>query len=293
MNQQSNDMIDHWRQMRRVWQLFALATLLVTGPLQAQLSELGGTSASGAESSAQFLGGVTADEGDTHGSSFGFNEVVDVVAEIRVESAHVNTVGNVYVVVAAADGTFFMGLESGAFEVWDQNPATLMPLRSGQTFSQSLSLPIIENIAFGPAGVANTTLQIFLAYDTTAVAGELYYSPSPLAFSIGAEQSDPASLTLYQETIAGPIVQSRCIQCHVAGGAATGSQLIYQIGTSASVQMGNYNTLVEYISSGRANMLLGKPSGSLAHGGGVQLSPGGSQFQAWSDFVNQVTSETQ
>lgn len=290
MNKQSNARIQAHGKVHRYWQLWTLATLLVAGTVQAQLTELGGTSASGAASTALFLGGVTADEGDTHGSSFGFNEVVDVVAEIRVEAEHVNTVGNVYVVVAA-DGVFFMGLESGAFEVWDQNPANLLPLRSGQTFPQSLTVPIIEDIAFGPAGVSDTTLQLFLAYDTTAAAGELYYSPAPLTFTIAAEQSKPASLTLYQQTIAGPIIQSRCVNCHVPGGAATGSQLIYQVGTGASVQQANYNTLVEYISSGGANTLVGKPSGSQAHGGGVQLSPGSSQLQAWTDFVNQVASE--
>ncbi len=273
-----------------LWPMLALGAVFMAGSAQAQLTELGGTSASGAASSALFSGGVTADEGETHGNTFGFNEVVDVVAEIRVEAAHINTVGNVYVVVVV-DGVFFMGLESGAFVVWDQQPANLMPLLSGQTFPQSLTVPIIENVAFGPAGVANTTLQLFLAYDTTAAAGELYYSPAPLAFTIQAEQTDPASLTLYQQNIAGPIIQARCTQCHVPGGAATGSQLIYETGTSASAQLANYNTLVAYISSGRANMLIGKPSGSQAHGGGVQLAPGSSQLQAWTDFVTQVTSE--
>ncbi len=290
MNQQSNSRCKFPGSVCAFWQVMALTTALVAGAAQAQLTELDSISASGAATTARFLGGVTADDGASHGSNFGFSEVVDVVAEVRVEAQHVNTVGNVYVVVVA-DGVFFMGLESGDFAVWDQDPANLQPIRSGQTFPQSLELPIVENIAFGLAGVSDTTLQVFVAYDTTAAAGELYYSLSPLTFSIAAEQTDPASLVLYQQTVAGPIIQSRCTQCHIPGGAATGSQLIYETGTSASVQLANYNTLVAYIRSGRANMLIGMPSGSQAHGGGIQLSPGSSQFQAWTDFVNQVTSE--
>lgn len=276
----------------RLWSGLMLAAALSIGPVQAQLADLGATSASGAATSAQFLGGVTADEGISYVSSVGFNDVVDVVAEVRVETAHVNTAGNLYVVVVA-DGVFFMGLESGQFVVWDQNPVSLQPIRSGQTFSQSVSLPIVENIAFGPAGVSNTTLQIFVAYDTQAVPGELYYSPAPLSFSIAAQQTDPASLTLFQQTIAEPIIQSRCIDCHASGRPATGSQLIYLPGNSASAQLSNYNTLVEYVRSGRANRLIAMPSGSMSHGGGVQLPPGSSLLQAWTEFVNQVTSEIQ
>ena len=96
-----------------------------------QLTELGATTATGATTSAQFRGGVTADNGLSHKSVIAFDEVVDVLAEVRVEESHINTVGNAYVVVVVSSGnSFFMALESGEFTLWDQNPATLKPFRS-------------------------------------------------------------------------------------------------------------------------------------------------------------------
>ena len=256
---------------------------------QAQLSELGATTASGGTTSAQFRGGVTADNGTSHKSTIGFAEIVDVVVEIQVEQSHVNTVGNVYVVVVTG-GTFFMGLESGAFVVWDQNPANLQPIRSALTFNSSNTVPVVENIAFGPAGVSDTSLQIFVAYDTTAQAGELYYSPSPLTFAIEAEQAQVESLTIYQQSISGPIIQSLCRVCHNDNGLARASDLRYEPATETGI-LSNYNMLVEYIKAGNSATLLQNPTGGQGHGGGVLFTEGSVNYTNWAAFINQVISE--
>jgi len=268
------------------------ATFLPFGSALAQLSELGGTTGSGASTSAQFRAGVTADNGVSHKSVIGFDEVVDVVAEVQVESGHVNTTGNLYVVVVSGQ-TFFMGLESGAFEVWDQNPATLQPKRSATTLGSTVDLPIVENIAFGPAGVSDTSLQIFIAYDTTAAAGELYYSPTPLSFSIEAEQTQTQaqSLTLYQQSISGPIIQNLCRVCHQQGGqAAFFTDLLYEPATTQGI-LNNYNTLRSFILAGGGSVLLAKPSGGTSHVGGNLLPQGGNNFTNWSNFIDQVLQE--
>lgn len=258
----------------------------------AQLTELGATTASGASTSAQFSGGATADKGLNYKSVIGFDEVVDVVAQINVEESHINTVGNAYVVVVVTSGnTFFMALESGEFVLWDQNPATLQPFRSAVTFSSVLELPIINNVAFGPLGVAETSIQLFVAYDTTAATGELYYSPVPLTLTIEAEQTQAASLTLYQQSISGPIIQGICRACHTPGGSASlSSDLVYVSATESGIAS-NYNTLVDYIRSGNSATLLAKPSGGTAHEGGVWFTQGSANFTNWSAFIDQVLSE--
>lgn len=273
----------------------AIAALVVMTPFvgaQAQLTELGGTTASGATTTAQFSGGVTADNGATHKSVIAFDEEVDVVTQIRVEESHINTVGNLYVVVVSGP-IFFMGVENQGFVVWDQNPANLQPMRSAVTLSAAVDLPIVENIVFGPAGVSDTTLQIFVAYDTTAAAGELYYSPAPLTFTVEAEQTQTQaqSLTTYQQSISGPIIQGICRTCHVQGGQASlTSNLLYVAATESGI-LTNYNTLVDYIKSGNSAKLLAKPTGGTAHDGGVWFTQGSSNFTNWSTFINQVLGE--
>lgn len=272
-----------------------LAVLGILSPFTSvfgQLTELGATTASGATTSAQFRAGATADGGLSHKSIIGFDEVVDVLAEVSVEEAHINTMGNAYVVALETTGnTFFMALESGEFVLWDQNPATLQPFRSAITFSDVLNLPIVGNIAFGPLGVSDTAVQFFVAYDTTAVAGELYYSPAPLTLTIEAEQTQATSLTLYQQSISGPIIQGICRSCHVQGGQASPfTDLLYVSGTTAGI-VSNYNTLVNYIRSGKSSTLLAKPTGGTQHDGGVWFTQGSNNFTNWSAFINQVLSE--
>ncbi len=258
----------------------------------AQLTELGGTTATGAATSARFSGGVTADNGQTHKSVVAFDEEVDVVTQVHVEDSHINTVGNLYVVIVSGP-IFFMGVENQGFAVWDQNPANLQPMRSAVTFSDVVDFPIVENIVFGPAGVADTTLQVFVAYDTTAAVGELYYSPAPLTFSVEAEQTQTQaqSLTTFQQSISGPIIQGICRTCHVQGGQASlSSDLLYVAATEAGI-LTNYNTLVNYIKSGNSATLLAKPTGGTAHDGGVWFTQGSTHYTNWSTFINQVLGE--
>ena len=86
----------------------------------AQLPELGSPStATGASTTAKFFGGVTADNSSTFGSSFAGDQPLDIFTEIQVEIAHVNTVGNVYLLIQLG-ADIFMRLESGEYVIWDE-----------------------------------------------------------------------------------------------------------------------------------------------------------------------------
>ena len=201
---------------------YALAAfcLVQAASVSAQLPELANPSAaSGASTSARFFAGASADNGATYSSVHGYADPIDLLTEIQVESAHVNTVGNLYVIIQL-DGLYFMGLESGEYVVWDLSGETLQPIRAAKTLQASEPLTLVDDVAFGPAGVSDTSLDVYLAYDTTANPGELYYSGVPLTFSIEAQVQQVQSLTLYQNNISGPIIQAKCISCHVSGGLA-------------------------------------------------------------------------
>lgn len=256
--------------------------------VSAQLPELGSPStATGASTTAKFFGGATADNSSSFGSSFGADQALDILTEVQVESGHVNTVGNIYLLIQLGED-IFMRLESGEYAIWDQTLPNLQATLPGRTLQASEPITILEDVAFGPAGLAGASLAIFLAYDTTAAPGELYYSGVPLVVGIETEVTDPASLTFYLSNISQPIVQTQCIVCHTSTGVASTSALHYVNSSVEGYQQTNYNTLLNYIENvpNGASLILSKPQGQSAHGGGVQLSAGSTQLADWTTFVD-------
>ena len=274
---------------------------LLSSFASAQLPELESPStATGTSTTAKFFGGATADNSDTFGSSFGGDQPLDIFVEIQVESDHINTVGNVYLLIQLG-ADIFMRLQSGEYVIWDQTLNSLQATLQGRTLQSSEPITILENVAFGPAGLSGASLAIFVAYDTIAASGELYYSGKPLSFSILADSApetpeaaaNPASQTFYLSNISGPIVQSKCLRCHKTTGSASYSGLNYVNSSVDGFQQTNYNTLLDYIKNvpGGASLILSKPQGLVAHGGGMQLTRGTAEFDDWSTLVATMINE--
>jgi len=287
--------------------VFNLAVFLAMPVALAQLPELDlPSTVSGGSTTARFFGGASADDGLTYSSSFEYDQAIDINMEIQVETSHVNTVGNIYVLVVWGD-QYFMRIESGAYEVWDLSLENLQAAFPTKTLQASELINIVNDVAFGPAGVSDTTLALYLAYDSIAAAGEIFYSGSALLVTIGAEQQSSSSFQLYKTSISSPIIQNNCIMCHKTGGAAASSALHYVDSSSTNFQTTNYNTLVNYINNllggaverpaaamGTAtdgsSLLVSKPQG-INHGGGIQLMTGSQDLQKLQNFVNSVLSE--
>ena len=287
--------------------VFNLAVFLAMPVALAQLPELDlPSTVSGGSTTARFFGGASADDGLTYSSSFEYDQAIDINMEIQVETSHVNTVGNIYVLVVWGD-QYFMRIESGAYEVWDLSLENLQAAFPAKTLQASELINIVNDVAFGPAGVSDTTLALYLAYDSIAAAGEIFYSGSALLVTIGAEQQSSSSFQLYKTSISSPIIQNNCIMCHKTGGAAASSALHYVDSSSTNFQTTNYNTLVNYINNllggaverpaaamGTAtdgsSLLVSKPQG-INHGGGIQLMTGSQDLQKLQNFVNFVLSE--
>ncbi len=278
--------------------LTMLAATMVTLPALAQLPELASPSTgSGASTSAQFFGGASADNGLSFGAEFAFDQAIDITGEIRPEASHVDTTGNIYLVAQLGEQLLYRDTD-GNYLPWDINDlSTLQPTAAGKTLAAVEALTIVDDIALGPAGVFGTTLSIFFAYDTAAAPGELYFSGAPLAVTI-AEQvqqpTEPQSQTLFVQNISQPIIQSRCIACHVSGGVASNTRLVYVRNTTPDFQTINYNTLADFMqtASGAANLLLNKPQGLVSHSGGVQLTAG-TNLDNWIEFVNALEVDAQ
>lgn len=257
-----------------------------------QLPELAALTATGATTSAKFFGGVSADNGVTFGNSFDFDTPLDITGSIQVEETHVNTVGNLYIVAQLGEQLLFRDA-AGNYLPWDMNLATLQAASPDKTLASNEPLIVVDNLPLGPAGAAGLTLSVFLAYDTIAAPGELFYSGAPIAVSIGtAPPAEPASLTIYTATVSAPIIQGNCINCHVAGGPAGSTRLVYLRSTQSGFLNANYNTLVNFIKnvSGGSSLILSKPQGQN-HSGGTVLPSGTPGFTNFSNFVNAVIAE--
>ena len=279
--------------MKQFVQALTLVLLLGAGnSVFAQLPELSpAATVTAAPTSARFFGGASADNGQTYANSFGYDTPIDIDVEIQVEAAHVNTVGNLYVIIVW-EGTFFVRDENGAYVVWDLSLENLAAAFPAKTLQASEAINIVDDVPFGPAGVSDTSLAIYLAYDSMAAAGEVYYSGAPLTVAIEAEQTTAQSLETYTSLISGPIVQSRCLVCHRGGGVAQDSALLYVDANQPNFQQTNYDTVVDYIKNfpGGSSLILSKPQG-VGHVGGVQLTPNSTNLENFETFVSQVLAE--
>jgi hypothetical protein len=107
--------------------------------------------------------------------------------------------------------------------------------------------------------------------------------------TLSAVGDDAALFTLYKNRVA-PIIQGSCIGCHVSGGSAGSTRLIYAAGLSSSVQQSNFEKLRAYIegniSSGARYRFLTKGQGQ-GHGGGNRLSRA-DDVQAVTDFIDAI-----
>lgn len=268
--------------------LVALALCAATALEAAPVPELPNPSAaSGGPTTARFFAGTTVDEGASFISAVNPTTPADVLAEFRVEAGHVGSLGNLYV-VATAYGQYYVRTPDGGFVLWDGNIAGLTAAVPNKLLASLETLTILDNIRFGDAGVNEAEVAFYLAYDSVQRPGELYYSGTPLGLRIAPTvQSQIDPFRLYTETVSGPIVQNRCVICHVAGGLAGSSRLVYLRSNQPDYQQINYNTIANFVLNvpGGSDLILSKPTG-LSHGGGVQLGDKSSEYAAWSALVS-------
>lgn len=187
-----------------------------------------------------------------------------------------------------------------------------------QQFSVDLSLDIgSEPITFSLAAAAetsggDTTNAPFLEgavlkIPTIDINGVDFFvdltllSDNPVAFQLANFAPNPVApttdllraqaLELFQQNVDQPIISGRCVTCHVQGGNAGGTGLVYQR-QSATSSANNFAVLETYIQSRQnaVQTILSKASGSVAHGGGTQLSSASVDFANFSAFLTVLAS---
>jgi hypothetical protein len=93
------------------------------------------------------------------------------------------------------------------------------------------------------------------------------------------------ALAFFQQNVDQQIINSRCVNCHVQGGNAGNTPLIYQRQSATSTAV-NFGVIEAYLQSRQdgAQTILSKSLGD-SHSGGAQLTGGSTDFANFSEFL--------
>ena len=107
--------------------------------------------------------------------------------------------------------------------------------------------------------------------------------------------SAPLSEEVFHEHISDPIVQSRCVNCHVEGGLSGHTQLVFvRESDTPDHETLNLQTFVDFLDvvGGGHERILTKIQGA-GHGGGVQVPVGSSDFENMDYFLTLLAGHSQ
>jgi len=218
---------------------------------------------------------------------------------------------NINLTVSGLDQTIPTTATAAALNVTVVNPqgpgfATVWPCDASRPNASNLNFianDVVANNVIAP--ISNDgTICLFSSTDADFVvdisgyfAGDVnneFVGSTPKRFvdtrvSIGPEPG-AVPLTAAQTFVADistPIVQSNCINCHVAGGEAAGTSLIFSGSAVTNHEDINLQVFGDFLQSSesQATRILDKVSGNVTHSGGIQLAINSVEFNDLSDFL--------
>ena len=99
---------------------------------------------------------------------------------------------------------------------------------------------------------------------------------------VGASRAqDATTAAFFRDAISAPIVQSKCIYCHVEGGRSGHTRLVFVRDSAADHEALNLQAFADFLESAEDGheRILTKIQG-VAHGGGVQVPAGSADFDS-------------
>lgn len=125
-------------------------------------------------------------------------------------------------------------------------------------------------------------------YNYTAAVPPYSRADSPFDLPIWrdvAPDNEPVS-SLFAEYISGPIVQAKCVNCHVDGGVAGATRLLLSKSTVENHVDLNRSVFANFVETveGAVELILNKIQG-VAHGGGMQVAAGTADYTNMERFL--------
>ena len=123
---------------------------------------------------------------------------------------------------------------------------------------------------------------IYYVHVTAAIAGSFTLR----ADVYPSEDPDAAARQTFNATISPNVVQAKCVDCHVSGGEASTTRLLFVMSTNSGHRATNFERFRAFVAGGeRAMLVLDKVRGLADHGGGEQVAAGSAEFAALERFL--------
>ena len=104
----------------------------------------------------------------------------------------------------------------------------------------------------------------------------------------GASQEPQTAEAVFRQLISGPIMQSKCINCHVEGGASANTRLVFVRDENPDHEVINLQVFEDFLDEEEdgASYILNKIQGALGHGGGIQVAAGTDEYASMERFLS-------
>ena len=110
-----------------------------------------------------------------------------------------------------------------------------------------------------------------------------------LADAAGGSLDTATAAEVFGEHISEPVVQSKCIACHVEGGLAGATRLVFEPSSTPgheALNLAAFSGLLSEVEGGRS-YILNKIQG-VSHGGGAQVQAGSADFAQMERFLERL-----
>ena len=113
-----------------------------------------------------------------------------------------------------------------------------------------------------------------------------------LADAAGGSSDTATAAEVFGQSISGPVVQSKCIACHVEGGGAGNTRLVFERSTTPGYEALNLAAFSGLLSEqeGGRSYILNKIQG-VSHGGGAQVPAGSAEFAQMERFLGKLDAD--
>jgi len=130
---------------------------------------------------AEFYAGASIDEGLSYVSCVDPFDSVDLESSLVVENDHVGSAGSIYIVAIVGEESYM--LVDDVFYPWDGLGDSLQPVVT-KTLQATETIGVLDQVQFGPAGIEQGELAIYIGYELIGDLNKIYFSATPLRVNI-------------------------------------------------------------------------------------------------------------
>ena len=145
-----------------------------------------GASSSGQTTKATFSIGVTADSGQTFGTTLESWQSLDILSDIRIAPEHIGKTGSIYL-VALYNNVWYMKNSRGEWLSWNLALNSLSSASENQNLEATTPIAVQKQLSNLPG-----RFSIWVGYKTD---GEMHYNAQPFSFTVIAKEKPTTTCT--------------------------------------------------------------------------------------------------